>query len=147
LGGVFGVVTSVDTGTLTVTALDEASVAPVTVQVVNGAFAIPELGTNRGRFLAEFRYAAGGEFTRRFNKDASNYFLELRPPVLLIESAAAPQIRLVLAGELDQAYQIEATTNFAAWEPVVTLTNTTGEVSFSVTNAPGESARFYRARR
>ena len=76
-GGVFGIVTSADTGSVTITPLDRGQTR--TVPVVNGAFAAPDMVRLRGRFDAVFTGAGGATIARRFNKDRSDYFVRLVP--------------------------------------------------------------------
>jgi hypothetical protein len=145
--GIFGAVVTADTGTVTISSVDLPSMT-ITVNVVNGAFSAPTFLSARGRFLAEFSFDNGVVYTRRFNKDASNYYLELRPPILSITPTGQPQeLNLTLGSELDQSYQIESSTNFTTWIPLLTLTNLTGDISFTITNTTPQNARFYRARR
>ncbi len=75
--GIFGIVRRANRGALTIIPLDEPS-ASVTLKVVRGCFSAPSLTARRGRFRAVFTNTAGHIFSKRFNKDASNYFLTLR---------------------------------------------------------------------
>lgn len=75
--GIFGIVRNADTGTITLTPLDDPAAA-VTLDVVNGAFSAPSLASVRGRFRAVFTNSAGKKFSKRFNKDASDYFVSIR---------------------------------------------------------------------
>ncbi len=43
------------------------------------------------------------------------------------------------------AYRIEGSPDLSAWAPLATLTNLTGKLQWTDTNAPGQSARSYRA--
>lgn len=45
------------------------------------------------------------------------------------------------------AYRIEGSPNLATWAPLATVTNLTGKLQWTDSNAPGQSARFYRAAR
>jgi PKD repeat protein len=69
------------------------------------------------------------------------------PPVLL-----DPQIlsngyfNFTLSGNAGVAYAVEASTDLSNWNTVLIVTNITGQVSFTETNAPGDSFRVYRAR-
>ncbi|MCI0749680.1 MAG: hypothetical protein L0Y32_03915 [Nevskiales bacterium] len=74
--GVFGIVRNANTGTLALTPLDDPA-ASVTVNVVDGAFSAPSLAPVRGRFLAVFTHPLGQKFGKRFNKDASDYFVSV----------------------------------------------------------------------
>ena len=74
--GLFGVVTDAADGTVEIRALD-GNGEPHRTPVRLGAFSLPQLGTERGRFEAVFTAADGRVSTRRFNKDASRYFLVL----------------------------------------------------------------------
>lgn len=76
--GVFGIVTHANDGTVTITPLDDPG-EQVTVNVVNGAFSAPSLASIRGRFQADFSGAAGKWHSRLFTKDASNYYLIIKP--------------------------------------------------------------------
>src|SRR6185295_12079590 len=103
--------------------------------------------TNRGRFLAEFRTPSGTKFSRQFNKDASNYYLELRPSLLsLTPSPQQNQLSITLSGELGRTFQIETSTNMSTWSILKTVTNFTGDVQFTVTNALSPGPRLYHAR-
>lgn len=73
--GIFGYLPKSNTGKVTFTSLDNV-VLPVTVNVVNGAFAADTLGSVRGRFRADFTNGADS-FSVYFNKDASPYFLPM----------------------------------------------------------------------
>lgn len=42
------------------------------------------------------------------------------------------------------AYRVESSPDFSAWTPMATVTNLTGRLQWTDTNAPGHSARFYR---
>jgi len=72
--GVFGVVEGADSGTVTITPLD-VPVPTTSVNVLNGSFSAPSLATAKGRFLLVFTDTKGQSFAKKFNKDASNYFV------------------------------------------------------------------------
>jgi hypothetical protein len=75
LSGVFGVIDGANEGSVTIRFLEGPTI-PVTVPVHNGVFSAPWFGPTRGRFLAVFRDPAGRVVgARRFNKDASDYFV------------------------------------------------------------------------
>ncbi|HWQ55923.1 MAG TPA: hypothetical protein VN442_19700 [Bryobacteraceae bacterium] len=76
--GIFGLVTNADNGTITITPANSRRSA-VTVPVVNGVFAAPELESFRGTFTATLDPLNGKRYTRTFTKDASPYFLYLDP--------------------------------------------------------------------
>jgi hypothetical protein len=76
--GCFGIVKNANTGTITIAALD-ANIAPVKVNLVNGSFSAPSLANIRGRFHIVFVNSAGETFSKQFNKDASNYFVSIKP--------------------------------------------------------------------
>ena len=75
--GIFGIVTGALSGNMTVTPLGKRSEA-VTVEVARGAFVAPSLKSLRGRFEAVFVSKRGLKVSKRFNKDRSNYFLQMR---------------------------------------------------------------------
>ncbi|HEY8095355.1 MAG TPA: hypothetical protein VIE65_04590, partial [Methylobacter sp.] len=75
--GCFGIVEKANTGTITITPIGKP-LAPVTVNVINGSFSVPSLGSVRGRFHAVFVNEAGDRFSKWFNKDASNYFISIQ---------------------------------------------------------------------
>jgi hypothetical protein len=43
------------------------------------------------------------------------------------------------------AYRVESSPDLSAWTTLATVTNLTGKLQWTDTNAPGQSARFYRA--
>lgn len=47
-------------------------------------------------------------------------------------------------GKPGQRFTVEFSSNLSAWAPLLTLTNTTGTLDFSDTNAPAAAVRFYR---
>jgi hypothetical protein len=53
--------------------------------------------------------------------------------------------RLNLVGEVGTAYRFEASSNFAAWTPLATLTNYSGTLEYIDAGASGFVRRFYRA--
>jgi len=77
--GVFGVVDNVDINTITITPLDSA-IAPLTKNIVNGAFSFPSLKAIRGCFQVSYTDTKGNQYTKYFNKDASDYHYILRKP-------------------------------------------------------------------
>jgi len=72
--GVFGITFPADSGSITITPLDDPT-PPVSLTVVNGGFSAPSLATARGRFIATFTDTGGQSVSKHFTKDASNYFL------------------------------------------------------------------------
>ncbi|PYV07799.1 MAG: hypothetical protein DMG07_27555 [Acidobacteria bacterium] len=76
--GVFGVVSDVAFGEITITSIDHRA-PTVTASVWNGAFSAPSLAAAKGRFRAVFRDAGGRRLSKYFTKDASNYFLLISP--------------------------------------------------------------------
>jgi len=72
--GVFGVVRNASFGLLTITAKN-GSIAPISVNVVNGGFSLPSLAAVRGEFTAVFQPSGGASLSKQFIKDGSNYFL------------------------------------------------------------------------
>jgi purine nucleoside phosphorylase len=52
----------------------------------------------------------------------------------------------MLSGDLGCNYVIEVTTDWVSWTALTTLSNATGQVPFTDTNAPGSAVSFYRAR-
>jgi len=143
--GIFGVVVSSDSGTVQITPLDEPASA-VTLNVENGAFSAPTLSTNRGRFLAEFRTQSGVRYQRQFNKDRSDYYLELNP-LLLISSGltTSNQDVMTVKGEFGRNYGIESSTNLSNWQPVASETDQAGKLQILLTNTSSPAKRFYRA--
>ena len=143
--GVFGVVVGKDTGTVTLTPLQSPG-SSVTVPVRNGAFSAPGMRPSRGRFLAVFRNPDGTTFSQRFNKDASSYYLELRPPWLSAPgSAEGEALTFALIGEPDRNYDVQATTNLADWARARIVRAGPDGVAFTVTNEFGPAPWFYRA--
>jgi hypothetical protein len=53
--------------------------------------------------------------------------------------------RLNLVGEVGTAYRFEASSNFAAWTALATLTNYSGTLEYIDAGASGFVRRFYRA--
>jgi hypothetical protein len=43
------------------------------------------------------------------------------------------------------AYRIDTSPDLSAWTPLATVTNLTGKLQWTDTNAPAQGARFYRA--
>gem|GEM_PF-4516398 len=74
--GVFGIVDASDGGTIVVIPLDSDSHATVAT-VTRGTFSLAPLEKERGRFVALFADGGGRLFSKRFNKDASLYFLSM----------------------------------------------------------------------
>jgi hypothetical protein len=60
-------------------------------------------------------------------------------PFLSIEDST-----IIINGSPGEIYELEATTNLSQWESLVTLTNLTGQVEFTDTDAANHSERFYR---
>ncbi|WP_020564362.1 fibronectin type III domain-containing protein [Methylosarcina fibrata] len=153
--GVFGYLPASNAGSVTMTSLDNI-VSPVTVNVVNGAFAEDTLGTVRGRFRADFTDATHS-FSVYFNKDASPYFLPMafwiQGKVTDSAGAPLPGVTLTLSGtsvttatsgpdgkfffphlEGDQSYTITPTMTGLTFSPAstaLTLMDKTGNVNFS----------------
>ncbi len=75
--GVFGIVTSADSGTVRIRPAGRGYTR--TAPVVNGAFVIPGLRRRKGAYDATFSGTNGETIARRFNKDRSDYFLRLTP--------------------------------------------------------------------
>jgi hypothetical protein len=74
--GCFGIVRNNNSGSITITSLDNPKMKE-TVKVFNGSFSAPSLSNVRGRFRAVFVNEAGKRFYKWFNKDASNYFIDV----------------------------------------------------------------------
>ena len=53
-------------------------------------------------------------------------------------------LRLALRG-LPGIYSLESTPDLCTWTPLATVTNLTGKLQWTDPDAPGRSARFYRA--
>ena len=52
-----------------------------------------------------------------------------------------------LLGNANTNYIVQGSTNFAStWTPIITNSSGVGIISFSETNAPGYTNRYYRAR-
>ena len=79
--GVFGVVPELDAGAVEIIPLD-APDEPLTVELINGAFALPSMAAPRGRFVATVTDLQGRTVSRQFTKDASDYFLPLSTAAL-----------------------------------------------------------------
>lgn len=77
--GVFGVLEDWNSGTVTVSPMDTA-MAPISVPVVNGGFAIPSLGGVRGRFGIRAAYSDGRTAWKVFTKDRADYYVRVRAP-------------------------------------------------------------------
>jgi hypothetical protein len=70
------------------------------------------------------------------------------PPTLLDPHLAADgRLVFTLSGAAGYNYQIENSTDLYTWSAVAIVTNPSGQISFTQTNAPGEPIRVYRARR
>jgi hypothetical protein len=52
--------------------------------------------------------------------------------------------RFTVTSAIDQAFRVEATTNFTAWATLATLTNATGSLPFTDPAATGLPRRYYR---
>jgi uncharacterized repeat protein (TIGR01451 family) len=93
--GIFGIVEGSDSGTITIIQLDNNT--PIaTADVVNGIFALPSLGAERGRFVAIYDKSGGEVFSRQFNKDASSYFLPM------VKSDSTADLSLLQTASPDQ---------------------------------------------
>jgi hypothetical protein len=69
------------------------------------------------------------------------------PPVLLTPHILSNgYFNFNLSGNTGLAYAVETTTNMSNWNSVAIVTNLTGQVSFTETNAPGERFRAFRVR-
>ncbi len=100
--GVFGIAPRLNSGTVTVTSLDDPGSPPVAVPLVKGAFHVPSLATAIGRFRATLTRSDGTIAARRvFTKDASPYLVILEPrpaPVVNLKTAAVDAPATVLQG-------------------------------------------------
>jgi hypothetical protein len=54
-------------------------------------------------------------------------------------------MHLQLAGETNHVVEIYASTDFILWTSLITLTNETGQISYSDSQATNHMRRFYRA--
>jgi hypothetical protein len=68
------------------------------------------------------------------------------PMLLSPRRAADGSFAFTLSGDAGYSYAIEATTNLSNWITVTTLTNPTGQVPFTETNAAASHLRAYRAK-
>jgi hypothetical protein len=93
--GIFGLVKESNTGTITITPLDTV-MAPVTANLINGAFSFPALENVRGRFRVVFTYPDASHVTRIYTKDRSKYFLSISK-----ELAEIPIVTPVLFSSFD----------------------------------------------
>src|SRR5258706_213674 len=80
----------------------------------------------------------------------ANFPKQPRPePILCDGDPNGEEFQLLLTGEFDGRYTIEATTNLApaapAWEPLATLTNTFGTAQFNDPAPTTRPQRFCRA--
>jgi hypothetical protein len=62
-----------------------------------------------------------------------------------VEGFTSEGFRLTLVSDPPSAYQILASTNLGAWEGLGTITNFSGEVQFTDTNAVNFRSRYYKA--
>ena len=72
--------------------------------------------------------------------DVPHTRLEFAAPSLNVNG----QFQFLLSGRQGLLHRIEATTDFATWTPLLTLTNTNGVIDFSDPGATGFVRRFYR---
>ncbi len=79
---------------------------------------------------------------------SSNATLSVFPPPYLASPriTAEGKFSLVLTGAPNRRYSIETSSNFTSWLPSTTVTNVSGEVSFTEDTSATDAARFYRAR-
>ena len=68
-------------------------------------------------------------------------------PLVLSNAVKLPggEFRFILTSSAGQVARIEATTNFASWNTLATITNTTGTNLFTDSTATNSPGRFYRA--
>ena len=75
-------------------------------------------------------------------------FAENEPDRVVTRTSPVPPFpySMRLTGFAPRSYVIETASNLVTWLPLFTITNVSGMVQFTVTNAPPLKARFYRAR-
>ena len=79
---------------------------------------------------------------------SSNAVVMVFTPPRLQSPRLAPNgdFQFNLLGDAGRNYDLEGTTNLSTWTRLTTISNVTGSVAVTTTNAPLERARFYRAR-
>jgi len=93
-----------------------------------------------------------GRLTVRNGSGANNNklcFIDILPVALRLKWVsrdAAGTITLRLDGAAGRVFEIQASANFLDWQPVATVQNTDGLVSFTDSGAGVQTQRFYRAK-
>lgn len=77
-------------------------------------------------------------------KQAKLFRLFTLPSLASLTVKSDGQVSFTLQGDAGHNYAIQASTNLLQWNTVATLTNVTGQVQFTTTNAPGSGNFFYR---
>jgi len=67
-----------------------------------------------------------------------------QPAMLASVGKSTGGFQFVVNGEFDRRYQVQATTDLVAWQPLDTILATNPNFSVQDTNAPGFDQRFYR---
>ena len=81
----------------------------------------------------------GAQWTFRLN-----WHYQTQPRFVSIARVQAGALVTVTGGTGDR-YEIQGSTNFVSWSPLLKLTNVTGTVQFVDPSATSQSHRFYRA--
>jgi len=96
--GIFGILEDFNSGTVIITALD-ANLPPAVEDVSRGMFQVPSFADEKGRFIIVYDDGKGNTFSKRFNKDASDYFLPMAKSDavadLVLTAAVAPEQGIV----------------------------------------------------
>ena len=70
----------------------------------------------------------------------------IAPSLMASSSISGNTFRVTLRGAAGARYQIESSTNLKDWGAFLTITNTTGQISFSESNISSVQHKFFRAR-
>lgn len=87
-------------------------------------------------------YETGSTYYTKLSNSEIKKWIEANTS-LTPQLAIAPDRTITLTGNTNLLYGLEATTDFASWQEITVLTNTTGTVSFQDTNSL--DMRAYRA--
>jgi hypothetical protein len=69
-----------------------------------------------------------------------------RPLLLNAKTTPGGAFAFTISSTTGLVYMVEITTNFLAWTPLTSVTNTTGQADFTDTASSNSVSRFYRAR-
>ena len=107
---------------------------------IPGAFSALDLWSGASNIIG------GTTFPVSLNAVQAKLFQLQNTPVLrAAQPGANGTFNFSLVGNAGSVYEIDATTNFTTWNPVVTITNSTGSAPVTLTNSGGP-VNYYRAK-